>query len=71
MCEPPALHLSPRLLSGETRDTVDMMAGLAVLVERYLGRQSRAQVRLGVLSVVFVLAVVVTAIQGVAWQQLL
>eukprot|EP00878_Enallax_costatus_P008458 GHUV01008840.1.p1 GENE.GHUV01008840.1~~GHUV01008840.1.p1 ORF type:complete len:707 (+),score=149.19 GHUV01008840.1:1658-3778(+) len=33
--------LSP-LLSGETRETVDMMAGLAVLVEQYLGKQSRA-----------------------------
>ncbi|WIA16398.1 hypothetical protein OEZ85_013090 [Tetradesmus obliquus] len=30
------------LLSGETRETVDMMAGLAVLVEQYLGKQSRA-----------------------------
>eukprot|EP00879_Flechtneria_rotunda_P012648 GHRR01013206.1.p1 GENE.GHRR01013206.1~~GHRR01013206.1.p1 ORF type:complete len:750 (+),score=225.44 GHRR01013206.1:937-3186(+) len=33
--------ISP-LLSGETRETVDMMAGLAVLVEQYLGKQSRA-----------------------------
>jgi hypothetical protein len=33
--------------SGETRETVDMMAGLAVLVEQYLGKQSRAAVRQG------------------------
>lgn len=30
--------------AGETRETVDMMAGLAVLVEQYLGKQSRAAV---------------------------
>lgn len=29
---------------GETRETVDMMAGLAVLVEQYLGKQTRAAV---------------------------
>lgn len=33
------------LTAGETRETVDMMAGLAVLVEQYLGKQSRAAVR--------------------------
>jgi hypothetical protein len=34
-----------RACAGETRETVDMMAGLAVLVEQYLGKQSRAAVR--------------------------
>jgi hypothetical protein len=32
------------MAAGETRETVDMMAGLAVLVEQYLGKQSRAAV---------------------------
>jgi hypothetical protein len=32
------------MFAGETRETVDMMAGLAVLVEQYLGKQSRAAV---------------------------
>lgn len=33
------------MCAGETRETVDMMSGLAVLVEQYLGKQSRAAVR--------------------------
>jgi hypothetical protein len=34
----------PLPAAGETRETVDIVAGLAVLVEQYLGKQSRAGV---------------------------